>query len=350
MKAFTYSAFALSLFSLSIAQGQGDNAPNAQAKQNQQAPKPQALRVVNRIAATVNGRPITSSEVRARLGPIARELSMLHPNGSSEVAKALIVAKKDIIQELIERELVMFEFATLGYHIPETNITAEINNRILMRFGGDRDKFILGLHQSGLSFAEFKSNIRKELSVGAIRSSKYEHGIPPTPDELREEYNRTKSIYRDVTKDRVRYDKIYIPSRTGDPNVSPEQQLQLAQQLAKELRAGEIKFSDAAKQFSLDTYAAEGGRWPAMSRLDLAPEFASIVFDAELGKVIGPLLDASGFTIVKVNRHIESSPPSLEDAKVKVLVDASVRRTKSELRYREWLKEIRKHAVIRIFI
>lgn len=350
MKAFTYSAFALSLFSSSLALSQGDNAANASAQEDSQEPKAQALRVVNRVAASVNGRPITSSEVRARLSPIARELSMLHPSRGSEFSKALIDAKKHIIQELIERELIMFEFVTLGYHIPETNIVTEINNRILMRYGGDRDKFIQVLRQGGISFSEYKESVRKEMSVSAIRGSKYEYGVIPTPDELRDEYNRTKSIYRDVTKDRVSYDKIYIPSGTGDPNVTPEQQMQHAQQVAKELRIGGITFADAAKQFSRDTYAAEGGKWPLMARFDLAPEFASIVFDAEVGKIIGPLLDASGFTILKVNRHILSAPPSLEDAKVKAMVEASARRTKSEIRYREWLKEIRKHAVIRVFI
>jgi len=352
MKAYTNSAIALSFVSLSasllLAQvGNAQNSPPSQAQQ-QAAAKP--LRVVNRIAAIVNGRPITSSEVRARLAPIARELNMLHPSGGTDFIKALVAAKNHIIQELIERELVMFEFVNKGYMIPEASIMEEVNNRILLRFGGDRDKFIQGLRQSGRSFAEFKRNIRKEMSVSAIRSSKYEYGVPPTPDELRDEYNRTKRNYRDITKDCVMFEKIYIPMGAGNANISPEQQLMLAQQIANNLRVGEMKFSDAAKQYSQDVHAENGGKWPKMARLDLAVEFASIVFDAEIGKIIGPLFDSNGFTIVKVNRHIESSPPALSDEKVKLMVESSVSRTKSELRYRAWIKELRKHAVIRVFI
>ena len=43
------------------------------------AAKAEPTRVVNRVAAVVNGRPITSSEVRARLGPYVNELMMLYP-------------------------------------------------------------------------------------------------------------------------------------------------------------------------------------------------------------------------------------------------------------------------------
>ena len=65
----------------------------------------QAAQIVNRVAATVNGRPITSNEVRARLDPYLRELIMLYPKQGPRFNAELVKAKKAVINELIEREL-----------------------------------------------------------------------------------------------------------------------------------------------------------------------------------------------------------------------------------------------------
>ena len=75
--------------------------------------------VVNRVAATVNGRPITSSEVRARLGPYFRELMMLYPRQGPRFNSELVKAKKAVLSELIDRELVLSEFETKGYMLKD---------------------------------------------------------------------------------------------------------------------------------------------------------------------------------------------------------------------------------------
>ena len=94
--------------------------------------------VVNRIAATVNGRPITASEVRMRLAPYFRELSLLYPQQGPRFNSELVKAKKEVLNELIERELVLSDFETKGYIMKDDNIEQEINRRILVGFNGDR--------------------------------------------------------------------------------------------------------------------------------------------------------------------------------------------------------------------
>ena len=47
------------------------------------ASRVQPQRIVNRIAATVNGRPITANEVSVRLMPIGAQLAAQYPNSTS---------------------------------------------------------------------------------------------------------------------------------------------------------------------------------------------------------------------------------------------------------------------------
>lgn len=58
------------------------------------ASRVQPQRIVNRIAATVNGRPITANEVSVRLMPIGAQLAAQYPKQGPEFYKQLALAKK----------------------------------------------------------------------------------------------------------------------------------------------------------------------------------------------------------------------------------------------------------------
>jgi peptidyl-prolyl cis-trans isomerase SurA len=307
--------------------------------------------VVNRIAATVNGRPITSSEVRARLAPYFRELMMLYPRQGPRFNSEMVAAKKAVLNDLIERELVLSDFETKGFSIKEDQVEDEINRRILMQYNGNRAEFLDNLRKSGMNYTEYRDSVRKEITVSAMRGMRYERGIPPTPDEIAEEYKETSSEYRDIMRDSITYSKIFIPAvDPNDPMVSPEDRYKQAVRLRENLDAGKISFADAARQYSRDAHAADGGKWPSMRRDELAVEFANVVFAAKPGQLVGPLLDSAGFTIVKVHNKKLAAAPSLSSPEIKQKVDDAVRRKKSERRYRQWVERLRDKAVIRTFI
>ncbi|MDO5463556.1 MAG: SurA N-terminal domain-containing protein [Akkermansia sp.] len=325
--------------------------PSEAGAQGRKSAQPKTPRIVNRVAATVNGRPITSSEVRSRLAPYVRELTMLYPRQGPRFNAELVKAKKDVLNELIERELVLCEFETGGLMIPEGAVNEEISRRTLVQFNGSRDALLDNLRKSGMSFGEYRNSVRRELTVMAMRSSRYERGIPPTPDEIQAEYQATKADYRDMTQDSICYDKIFIPAMNpDDPNVTPEMQFALAEQVFKAIQSGEISFEDAAREYSKDMHAEDGGKWPYIKRKDLAVEFANIVFALPKGKLMGPLVDRMGFTIVRVTGKRQAAAPSLNAPGVKERVDESVRRKNNEKRYRAWVERLRERAVIRTYI
>lgn len=307
--------------------------------------------VVNRVAATVNGRPITASEVRARLGPYFRELMMLYPQQGPRFNSELVKAKKAVLSELIDRELVLSEFETKGYMLREDQIEGEINRRILTIFNGNRKEFLDNLRKSGMTYSEYRESVRKEITVASMRTSRYDRGIPPTPDEMRAEYNATRHEYRNIMNDSIMYDKIFLPAGDpDDPMVTAEDQYKLAVALKERIEKGEISFADAAKQYSRDAQAENGGSWPKMRRSDLSVEFANVVFSAKPGRIIGPLLAPQGFTIVKIRSRQLAPAPPLSNPEVKRQVDDAVRRKQSEKRYREWVERLRERAVIRQYI
>ena len=304
--------------------------------------------IVNRIAATVNGRPVTSAEVRSRLVPYIRELMMLYPRQGPRFTAELVKAKKAVINELIERELVLSEFETKGMMLPETMVEEELNRRILYQFNGKREELLNTLRQSGMTLNDYRDSIRKETTVAAMRSTRYDRGIPPTPDEIRAEYNATKSDYRDITQDKITYEKIYMPVALLKEGETADQLYALALEVKQKIENKEMTFAEAAHSYSSDQHAEDGGVWPPMKRADLAVDFANVVFGLQPGELVGPLLDPNGFTLVRViSKELAPAPPL---SKVKEAVDDAVRRKQSEKRYREWVTRLREKAVVRTFI
>lgn len=319
-------------------------APSQQAPER---PKP-VKRIVNRIAATVNGRPVTSNEVSFLLMPIGAQLATLYPRQGPEFQRQLTKAKKDIINELIERELVLGDFEEKGYQMRDSLIDQEVQRTIKETFNGSRDKFLENLKASGLTIRGFKDLTKRRMIVMAMRSSKYDQDIPPTPEEIRKEYQLVKTDLRDITKDQIKFKKIFIPMLGEDPASTPDSQLKLAELIADELKSGREKFADMAAKYSSDQAASKGGEWPVTSRSDLSPEFAAILFSSPEKTLIGPLIDPNGFSLIFVEHKTLASPPPL--SQVKEQIDNLVRSKRSNERYKQWVNRLRQKAIVKTFI
>src|SRR3712207_4733380 len=75
----------------------------ALAQQNQDAPQ-----VIDGIAAVVNGEVITFSQVRGLVGP--RERLLRSQFRGEELQKKIQEARKEALQDLIDRQLIVQEF------------------------------------------------------------------------------------------------------------------------------------------------------------------------------------------------------------------------------------------------
>lgn len=298
---------------------------------------------VNGIAARVQGAVVTKNEVDFMVAPLRAQLAAQYPRRGAEYEKLLAEARGKILDELIDRELIMFEFKTLGASIPARVVQEEINRQINEIYQGDEGKFRAELGKAHLTVEGYREITRRKLIVQAMRAQKFSDAAPPTPAEMQAEYAEVKQVMRDITKDKITFMKIFIPREGADLAAKPEAQLELAEGLAKQLAEG-ANFEELAKKHSADAFAEQGGKWPEQNRSDLSPAFAAITFDAPLDKVIGPLEDPAGYTLIKVLERKLGPPP--EFSKVREVVEERVRRKKSAARYDRWMEGLRKRAWI----
>jgi peptidyl-prolyl cis-trans isomerase SurA len=303
---------------------------------------------VNGIAAKVNGSVITKNQVSFMMSPIVSQLAAQFPRRGPQFEAQFSEAKTKILQELIDRQIILDEFKQLGASIKPHVIDEEIKRQMRDLYNGSEVKFREELQRSRLTMEGYRKMTREKMVVQAMRANQFADAPPPLPNEIQKEYNEIKLTLRDVTKDVITFQKIFVPA--GDPlnpAASPENQLTMAEGLAKELSDGK-DFTEIAKANSKDAYAEKGGLQESVPRIDLSPEFASIIFDAPVGKIVGPLLDPQGFTIVKVIKVEYGPSPSLD--KVRDMIEERVRKKKTSAQYDRWIESRRKRAMIDIRI
>ncbi len=305
---------------------------------------------VNGIAAKVNGRVITKNQVSFLLAPVAAQLAAQYPRrgpGSPFEAK-LKEAKDKVVEELVDRAIIMDEFKRLGASIKPQVIDDEVKRQMRELFNGDEAKFREELKRNRLTMEGYREMTREKMIVQSMRAQQFSDAPPPLPNEIQREYAEVKNTMRDVSKDKISFQKIFIPaSDPNNPVATPDTQLTLAEDIARQVNEGK-DFAELAKTYSKDAFSENGGLQENLPRTDLSPEFAAILFESPVGKVVGPLKDPQGFTIVKpLNIEFGPSPPL---DKVRPMIEERVRKKKTSAQYDRWIKTRRKSAIIDIRI
>ena len=88
-----------------------------------------------------------------------------------------------------------------------------------------------------------------------------------------------------------------------------------AAEIMAAIEKGEVAFEDAAKEFSSCPSNAQGGDLGEFGRGQMVPEFDQVAFEAEIGKVVGPVKTQFGYHLIKVESRKETSVMAFEDVK-----------------------------------
>ena len=309
-----------------------------------------SAREVTGIAAKVNGRVITKNELNYHLTPYRQQLSASMPRKGPQYNQLIGKARNEILDSLIERELILSEFRvrTGDRQFPPYAIDQEIDRQIRTLYNSNRSEFNKALRQAGVTPAQHRRETEKKLIVQAMRSQQFKNATPPMPREIAAEYNENKSKIRDITGDALEYHKIYIAKTdSSDPLVTPEAQLKLAENIVARIKKGE-DFAGLAKEYSVDSYADDGGKVGKTKRTDLSPAFAAILMETPTGEILGPLEDTRGFTIVRLDKKYYGPTPPL--SQVKNRMESRVRSRKNKDKNDRWIERLKANAMIDIKI
>lgn len=299
----------------------------------------------NGVAALVQGKPITRSEVRDTVKAQEQILMAMYGGTDPErMQREIAETRANALDALIDRELILIEFTKIGGVIKPQYVDDQINNIVREAFKGDRDALVAELAKAGMSIKKFRDMQEKNIIASVMRAKKTGEMPPATPKEVEEYYSKNVDKWR--VGDQVKISTISIPKFTGEPGATPESQKKLAQEIrSKLLKGGD--FATLARSYSQDSRAEFGGAWEWMPRTELDPLIANTAMNLKTGGVSEILDKETSYIIVACDAKKLGEAPGIE--KVRGDIQKMIQQEKSKKAIDEWMAQLRKKAVIRKF-
>lgn len=249
---------------------------------------------------------ITQRQVQAKIDILEKELGV-------ELSAA---QKTALLNAEIDTELIMQAAARAGVTVTENELTAAVNQQKQSVGRNLTDaQFQQAIVQSGLSWEEFRSRLRRKLIqekyIANENRTLLTAAYTPTEAEIQAVYEQNASEF--LAPAYVRFTQIFVDTR----NLSAQeknQQFQKIRDMLTRVRSGGVAAFDALVQASIDDPTYSGGDFGFLPRGEqtttqlLGQPFIDAVFALADGAISDVLESRLGYHIVRITNK---RPPKL---------------------------------------
>lgn len=260
--------------------------------------------------ATVNGTAITQADFDREVQLAQRRFAS---SGRSPEDSELLALKKEILENLINRELLYQECQNKGIKVEKTTINEQYE-LLKKRFPHETD-FKDALSRLNLSEAEMKSQIERDLAIQQLITEKFVQKVTITDKETKAYYDSHPQAFRRPEQVRVSHILISV-DQTADQAQKAAARKKI-EDIQKKLNKGE-DFEALAREFSQCPSGSRGGDLGYLGRRQLVKPLEEVAFALPPGQVSDIVESPFGYHLIKV---IEKRPETLrgyEEIKVKL--------------------------------
>ena len=307
----------------------------------QQASEPELLRLGNGIAAIAEGQIITVEELRRELEPVIPRLRVESKN-AQEFSKRIEELSKQVLQNMIDRIIIVKAAEEKGLLIPPSYIEQEYDDVLNRDFGGDRGRFLEYLKARGETARDFRTDIYNRVVVSVMRAETRRSQSEISPERIEEFYVKNKIRFYQSESLHLRQ---IILTPMADEGLVPLRQT--AKKVIEELESG-ANFGDIARKYSQDEMSRRGGDWGWIERKDVRKELSDAAFALNAGEYSQPIeLGGTIFILYAEDKREEMIQPvsQVRDIIENVLVGEIAREAQEK-----WLEGIRNESYIRYFM
>jgi peptidyl-prolyl cis-trans isomerase SurA len=293
---------------------------------------------VQEIIARVNDQIITKSDYDRAQSELDQEMRQ---RGSS--MQEISDAHKDLLRNLIDQQLWLANGKELGV-TGETELVNRLNDIRKQYNLATMEDLEKAAKEQGVSFEDFKANIRNQIITQQVMRDQVGRRIAPTPGEVQRYFEAHKQEYAQPESVKLGEILISTGSQPDDPQKLAEAKAK-ADDIVARLRAGG-DFAQLARSFSEGTTAASGGDLGQYKRGQLDKLFEDKTFGLKTGDVTDPIRTKQGYVILKVIQHVEGGIPQMKD--VENDVEQNYFEAKAAPAMRQYLAQLRDEAAIYI--
>jgi parvulin-like peptidyl-prolyl isomerase len=257
----------------------------------------------------------------------------------------LFVAKmreteRENLDKLLANELILHEFQTAGYNIPESFIDDAVQDQIKSRFG-DRATATKTLQARGITYEKFRQQVRERIIIQVMREKYISSGIIVSPHKVETYYLAHRDDFK--VEDEVKL-RMIVLDRSSDTNAPDTKEL--AKEILRKLDEG-ASFAEMAKIYSQGSQRAQGGDWDWVERSVLRKELAEVAFSLKPGQRSGVIETPSAYYLMLVEDTKTAHCKPLID--VRDQIEHTLVLDEQKRLEKQWIDRLRKKTFVRTF-
>lgn len=291
------------------------------------------------VAATVNGVNITEDTVtnqimntRSSLGCDADEDWAAYLASNDQTPESY---RESVIRSIAEDYLATAAVRDNDVTVSDDEIEAAWQEAVAGY--ESEDAFVSMLAQIGYTEDSYKQMIASQLEQQALRD-KVAPVEEPTDDEVIAYANENLSTYNDAR----RSSHILIKVAEDADDATREEARQQAQDILDQINAGEISFEDAAKEYSDDSSAENGGDVGWDKETTFVDAYQEALSALDTGQVSGVVETEYGFHIITCTDHfyVDGEVTSIDQIPedLRTTFSDAIKSEKQGTAYTEWFQ------------
>ncbi|MGH9615977.1 MAG: peptidylprolyl isomerase, partial [Acidobacteriaceae bacterium] len=292
---------------------------------------------VEEIIARVNDQVITNSDVSRAQTQLAQEARQ--DNWSIEQINQ---GQTNLLRDLIDQQLLISKGKQLGI-TGDTDLIKRLDEIRKENHLGSLDDLEKAVEQQGISYEDFKANIRNSIITQQVVRNQVGSKIQISEAEIRNYYNDHRAEFTHVES--IHLKEILIPTSETPTSAELAAADAEAKGLAAKLKAG-ASFTELAKKYSKGPTAQQGGDLGDFRRGALAKVLEDQTFDLPVGGYTAPIRTRQGYIILQVTEHTPGGTAPMQ--KVEPQIEQAIYMRKIEPAVRRYLMQLRVEAYIDI--
>ena len=295
-----------------------------------------AAETVDSIVAVVNDDIVLASELEERTAEVMPRLSESDRNDPQLIG----TLRSQVLEQLILESIQLQEAELRGIEVDDETLTRAVtefargNNMTL-------EEFIADVAAQGTSYRALRERVRRDITIERVQRAVVNRRVYISERDIDELL--ASPFFKEWISDEYRLGHILLEVTPDMSSAEVEGVRDKANGLVAELREG-ADFAAMAIEHSAASTAADGGdlKWRKESRIP--GRFAEKVVGLEIGTVVEPFQDPSGFHIVKVIDIRGASQQRAEQTHVRHIL-LSPTAIRSDEQTRAAIEELRRRIV-----
>ncbi len=289
------------------------------------------------ILATVDGEAVTLGDVLHESG--AGEAAAVRAYGAGELPAHLEKLRKEAVDRVIDRKLLIREFKRLKLELPQQYVE-NLLDELAVNFGcKTRSELARKARAAGTSLDELREKASERIMADMVVGREFYAAINPTPREMNEYFLAHEKEFS--IPDQLNIGLLLLTPGTAEETVTS---------LAARLQKNPETFSEAVNAFSSGPNREQGGTVGFIERSGLRSEFAAELPAAgplTVGRIYGPVKTAEGIYFFKILEFKPGTKATYESAR-EVIRERLEKAARSEA-VKNLSQRLRAHASIRYY-